>query len=144
MSNKEKKMDDSPSNIRPILHLGQEMLTRSHSPYSGFRVASVAISDGGNLYGGCNVENSSYASTVCAEVCAITRMVANGSKKLQKIFIFSDSEKFVTPCGSCRQVILEFSQSDISVVLVNSKNKLREHKLSSLIPYAFSLETEEA
>ena len=135
---------DNTSNLGPILATGREMLDRSYSPYSGFRVSAVAICVTGKLYGGCNVENSSYASTVCAEVCAITRMVASGTKSLAKIFIFSDSEDFVTPCGSCRQVILEFAQSDISVYLVNSKNKIREHKLSALIPHAFVLETEPA
>ncbi len=126
-------------NLKNVYKLGKEMLSNSYSPYSEFSVAAVAISKSGEIFGGTNIENTSYSLTVCAEVCAIASMVSNGLRELSEIFVFSDSEKFVTPCGGCRQVILEFSHTDILVNLVNQDNQIRSHKLSSLIPHAFNL-----
>ena len=131
---------NSPSELKKIHQLGQAMLKNSYSPYSEFSVSAVAISQCGELFGGTNIENTSYSLTVCAEVCAIAKMVSSGKVDLKDIFIFSDSDKFVTPCGACRQVILEFAKSDININLVNQDNQIRTHKLSSLIPHAFNLE----
>ena len=137
-------MDEySPEELKKIHSLGQEMLSNSYSPYSEFSVASVTVSTTGELFGGTNIENTSYSLTVCAEVCAIANMVSKGKTELKGIFIFSGNDKFVTPCGACRQVILEFSQSDIDVNLVTQDNKIRTHKLSSLIPHAFHLDEEQ-
>ena len=133
----------SPAELKKIHSLGQEMLSNSYSPYSEFSVASVAVSTTGEFFGGTNIENTSYSLTVCAEVCAIANMVSSGKTELKDIFIFSGSDKFVTPCGACRQVILEFSQTDINVNLVTHDNQIRTHKLSSLIPHAFHLDEEQ-
>lgn len=136
--------ENSAGKLKKIHSIGQSMLKNSYSPYSEFSVSAVAISKNGNLFAGTNIENTSYSLTICAEVCAIANMVSNGNTELTEIFIFSASDKFVTPCGACRQVILEFSKTDINVNLVNQDNQIRTHKLSSLIPHAFHLEEETA
>lgn len=126
-------------NIEEVMRLGKEMLEASYSPYSSFRVGAVAVSDDGELFAGCNVENASYSLVVCAEVCAVCKMVSSHRRKLKAMFVFSHSEEFVTPCGACRQTILEFSDNeDIPVFTVNTKHEIRRHQLSILIPYAFS------
>lgn len=132
---------DEIQNIGEILKLGKKMLGYSYSPYSSFPVGSVAIAENGEIFAGCNVENVSYSLTVCAEVCAISKMVSSGFQRLNAIFIFSSTEQFVTPCGACRQSILEFAGSkDIPIFTVNSKGDIRKHQLSRLIPHAFNFE----
>lgn len=132
-------MDLSKLDVDRIMALGKKMLISSYSPYSDFKVGAVAICEDGSMFPGCNVENTSYSLTICAEVTAICNMVSQGQQKLQTIFIFSPSDQFITPCGACRQTILEFSEKDTPIFLVNSTGKIREHKLSSLIPHAFNL-----
>ena len=127
-------------NIKEILEKGRKALTLSYSPYSEFRVGAVAVTEDGTAHKGCNIENTSYSLTVCAEVSAISNMVSQGNTRLKAFFIFSDTEQFITPCGACRQTILEFAHQDIPVYLVNNKNEMRMHKLSALIPHAFNLE----
>lgn len=129
-------------NIGEVMLLGRKMLGFSYSPYSSFPVGAVAVSENDEIFSGCNVENVSYSLTVCAEVNAIAKMVSSGQQSLKAIFIFSSSEQFVTPCGACRQCILEFAgTNDIPIFTVNSKNDIRMHQLSTLIPHAFNLET---
>lgn len=131
--------------VGDVLHRGREMLKNAYAPYSDFRVGAVIISKNNKLFDGCNVENTSYSLTVCAEVSAICSMVAAGEREIQAIFIFSHSEQFITPCGGCRQTILEFAGSgDIPVYLVNSRNDIRQYELSTLMPHAFNIESTEA
>lgn len=126
-------------NLNEIIQMGKKMIDASHSPYSSFRVGAVAVTEDGQAFPGCNVENASYSLAVCAEVSSICRMVASGRKKLAAIFVFSHSEQFVTPCGGCRQTILEFSGNrDTPIYTVNNKGEIRKHQLSILIPYAFN------
>lgn len=133
----------SIDNIKAVLEKGREALSLSYSPYSEFRVGAVAIASDDSSFKGCNIENTSYSLTVCAEVSAISNMISNGQKEIKAFFIFSDTEHFITPCGACRQTILEFSKYDIPVYLVNNKNEIRMHALSALIPHAFNLDTVE-
>ncbi|MCP8352619.1 cytidine deaminase [Candidatus Synchoanobacter obligatus] len=128
---------------KSILEKGKKMLKNSYSPYSEFQVGCVAVTHDGQEFAGCNIENTSYSLTVCAEVSAISNMVSSGHTSIQAIFIFSNSEQFVTPCGACRQTIAEFADHDIPVYLVNQKNEIRKHQLSLLIPHAFDLELQQ-
>lgn len=127
-------------NISQIMLLGKDMINNAYAPYSSFKVSAVAIADNDQVFSGCNVENSSYSLTICAEVSAICQMVATGQKQLKALFVFSNTEQFVTPCGGCRQTILEFSDNDIPIFTINSHGEVRKHQLSILIPHAFSYE----
>lgn len=130
------------SNLSEIMRLGKKMVAASYAPYSTFTVGCVVVSDDDQLFSGCNVENASYSLTVCAAVSAICNMVSDNKRKLKAVFIFSSTEQFATPCGGCRQTILEFSGSDdIPIFTVNSKGESRKHLLSVLIPHAFNAET---
>jgi cytidine deaminase len=133
--------DDATLRSR-VFAAGRSAIKNSYSPYSNFKVAAVIISATNQIYKGCNIENASYASTVCAEVSAIAQMVSSGEQSIKQLYLFSNSEQFVMPCGGCRQCIREFCKNDISVFLVNSLNKVREHSLKELLPHAFSFEPE--
>ena len=87
--------------------------------YSKFKVGAALITDG-VVYTGCNIENSSFGATICAERCAISKAVSEGHKNIQKIAIVSSSGDFTPPCGICRQVMEEF-MADGTVVLSNGK-----------------------
>lgn len=110
----------------------------SHSPYSNFRVGAAVLTTSGKVFTGCNIENSSFGLTICAERTALFKAVSEGSKKFKAMAISSDSSDFVPPCGACRQVIMDLA-STIDVVLTNSKGELMVLKANSLLPRPFSI-----
>lgn len=130
-------------NVSKIIAEGRLMLSRAYAPYSEFQVGAVVVSSDDKTFSGCNIENSSYALTVCAEVAAISQMVSSGIQNIKAIFVFSNSSQFVTPCGACRQKISEFAKPEVPVFLVNQQGKIRQHSLSALMPMAFNLQESE-
>jgi len=109
----------------------------SYSPYSNFRVGSALQTKKGIVYSGANVENASYSLTICAERTAVFAAVLAGEQKFKNIAITSDSEEFIPPCGSCRQVLMEFCGPELDVIMTNSKNKSVTFKLKELLPHSF-------
>lgn len=106
----------------------------SYSPYSHFSVGAAVLTKCGNIYRGTNVENASYGLTICAERAAIFNAIVNGAKDIMAIAIYGDHSN-VSPCGACRQVILEFG-ADIDVVF-EKEERLVVRKSSSLVPEYF-------
>ena len=125
-------------NYAELLQIANKVKTNSYSPYSKFRVGAVLVSEEGNLYSGVNVENSSYGLTNCAERSAIFKAVTEGERKFKTIVIASDAEDFITPCGACRQVMMEICGKDLDVVLSNSDNEIRILKMEDLLPLSFN------
>ena len=112
----------------------------AYAPYSKFFAGSAVLGQSGAIYTGCNVENSSYGLTNCAERTAIFKAIAAGEKKLKAISVVSDVPDFDAPCGACRQVIYEFGK-DIDVIMSNLSGKDKTEKITSLLPYAFGPES---
>ena len=104
---------------RKLIDKALEAMNYAYAPYSKFKVGAALITDG-VVYTGCNIENSSFGATICAERCAISKAVSEGHKNIQKIAIVSSSGDFTPPCGICRQVMEEF-MADGTVVLSNGK-----------------------
>ena len=92
-----------------ILELSHSMMLNAYAPYSNFSVGAAILSEGNRLFGGCNVENAAYPEGTCAEAGAISAMIAGGCKTIKEIYVISQSENIVSPCGGCRQKIREFS-----------------------------------
>ena len=132
-------MDDT-INHKEIIKQGLDTLAYSYSPYSGLKVSSAIVSTTGKAYFGCNVENASYPLTICAEMAAVCHMITAGEKSITRAYIFSDSERFILPCGACRQKLKEFSSQNIKIHLVNVKGQIRTHDLAALLPHAFDFE----
>jgi len=107
------------------------------APYSNFRVGAALVANTGRVFTGCNIENSSYGLTICAERTALFKAISEGVRDFSAIAIASDDPGFTSPCGACRQVLIELA-GNIEVVLVNSKQHLKVHKLNTLIPLAFT------
>jgi cytidine deaminase len=124
---------------RQLIALARQAALNAYSPYSKFRVgAAVIFDDAPSLFSGCNIENSSYGLTMCAERVAIATAASHGARVLTKIAIAvvdADGQplKSFMPCGACRQVISEFGAADTDV-LVDGFAKL---KLSELLPMPF-------
>ena len=114
------------------------MMLNAYAPYSNFSVGAAILSERNSLYGGCNVENAAYPEGTCAEAGAISAMIAGGCKTIKEIYIISQSENIVSPCGGCRQKIREFSSEKTKIYLCNIKWEYKLFTVEELLPFSFS------
>jgi cytidine deaminase len=123
-----------------LLEAAKEARSRAYVPYSGFGVGAVALDRQGRLHYGCNVENAAYGPTNCAERTALFRAVADGCRPgdFTVMAVIGDTPVPITPCGVCRQVILELCDPEMPVVLGNLNGDIRTTTVSELLPGAFS------
>lgn len=105
----------------------------AYAIYSNFRVGAALLTDEGDIFEGCNVENASYGLTICAERNAVFQAVAEGKKRFRAIAISSDDVGFITPCGACRQVLAEFTPR-LEIILTNKAGKMKITSLDKLFP----------
>lgn len=108
----------------------------SYSPYSGFRVGAAVLTRSGKVYTGCNVEISSFALTLCAERAALFKAMSEGERHFRAIAVATDEDGFTSPCGACRQVIMDLA-GDIDFVMADKSGNVRVLKMSELFPYPF-------
>ena len=111
---------------------------KAYAPYSNFKVGAAVLTSNGKIFSGCNIENSSYGLSICAERAAIFNAVSSGYKKFTKIAVVTDSEPPSSPCGACRQVIFEFGD-DIEVIMANLKGDIKIMKIDELLKDGFRL-----
>ena len=116
----------------------------SYSPYSGCKVGASLLCKNEKVYFGCNVENSSYGATNCAERTAIFSAVANGDKSFEKIavcgIVDGEIKDSFLPCGICLQVLCEFCPPEFEILVVKSHNADFDiYTLAQLLPKAFKL-----
>jgi len=128
-----------PKTLQPLFEAARTARDRSHSPYSGRKVGAAILTEDGKVYIGCNVENSSYGATVCAERVAIQKGVSEqGAFRIKEILVVTEASPPWPPCGMCRQVIAEFGGGDVPVHAVNLKGELVTRRFSELYPEAFT------
>ncbi|CAO1612016.1 cytidine deaminase [Brochothrix thermosphacta] len=111
---------------------------RAYVPYSKFKVGAALMTKEGKVYGGCNIENASYGLTNCAERTAIFKAVFEGERTFEKMVIVGETDGPISPCGACRQVIAEFCEPDMPVILTNLNGNTQETTVSELLPGAFT------
>lgn len=122
-----------------LIQEAKNVSKNAYVPYSKFQVGACALFESGNIYTGCNVENSSYGLSLCAERNALSNAISAGEKsKLIAIAIVSPNMKFCTPCGACRQWISEFSKN-AKVILENKNSEPEIIDIKELLPYTFEL-----
>jgi cytidine deaminase len=119
-----------------LLRAALDAKEKSFSPYSRFRVGAALLTKSGKIYTGCNIENSSFSLTICAERTAVFKAISEGEKEFSSILIVSDDESYCPPCGACRQVLSDFA-TDIEIIMVNSKGDELTRTLTELLPLAF-------
>ena len=118
----------------------KDAMSRAYVPYSNYPVGALIITDKGNLYSGCNVENASYPLGNCAEASAIASMVMGGEKKINKIYVMTKNDEGGIPCGGCRQRIREFSDSKTQIIMCSPDGIQNRMNLSELLPQSFGPE----
>ncbi|MCP4215856.1 MAG: cytidine deaminase [bacterium] len=128
------------TNKEKLLEAAKKAKDNAYAPYSKFHVGAAILAGNGEIYHGCNVENTSYGLTICAERNAVCRMVADGTTKIDEIMIIGDTEEFLPPCGACRQVIAEFAHKDTIVYMSNKDGQVKETTVNELIPFVFFLD----
>ena len=125
-----------------------EAAKNAYVPYSSFQVGAALLTKSGVVYPGCNIENSAYGPSNCAERTAVFSAVARGEREFAAIAVvgkFTDGspaggDGFAYPCGVCRQVLAEFcSPKDFLVLLENAQGERKALTLGELLPYGFVL-----
>ena len=123
-----------------LMELAKKSSNAAYSKYSNFPVGACALFESGNTFFGCNVENSSYGLSLCAERNALSNAISNfETSKLIKIAIYSPKSHLCFPCGACLQWIFEFAKGfDTDIILLDENNNLKSFHLSELLPFPFS------
>ena len=111
----------------------------AYAPFSHFRVGAALLCCDGTVYTGCNIENSSYTPTLCAERCAMAKAISEGKRQFAAIAIVGSSEEYTTPCGVCRQFLFEFCDGSLPIICAKSETDYRVLTLGELLPNGFRL-----
>jgi cytidine deaminase len=136
----------SKADLDRLLTHARAVRSRAYAPYSKYRVGAAVLTRSGHVFAGCNVENSTFGATICAERSAVSAMVAAGHLDLVACAVVTAGPRPGSPCGICRQVLSEFAR-DIPVVLAAEDDTGRRKglqarrtvRLAMLLPLAFRL-----
>jgi len=117
----------------------------AHAPYSRFLVGAAVATKDGRIFAGCNVENASYGITNCAERTAFFSAIAAGVRadEFSLLAVVGDTPDPISPCGACRQVMIELGGTTLPVVLTNLAGHIERTTAGALLPGAFRLDPNE-
>jgi cytidine deaminase len=107
----------------------------AYAPYSGYHVGAALLTASGKVYDGVNVENAAYPATICAERAAVVKAVSEGEREFVAIAVASSNGG--SPCGSCRQVLAEFSLAAQVLIVDPDGRVLRRTTVADLLPDSF-------
>ncbi len=131
------------SKIQELIALALEQRSYAYAPYSKFKVGAALLSENGQIYTGCNIENAAYGPSNCAERTAIFKAVSEGVRDFLAICVVGGSEEGIKdlcpPCGVCRQVMLEFCNTGFQIILATDSKNYEIHTLGELVPMGFKL-----
>jgi cytidine deaminase len=115
------------------------LVARDHAyaPYSGFKVGAALRAADGSIHAGCNVENAAFPQGQCAEATAIGTMIASGATRIAEILVVAGGPETVSPCGGCRQRLVEFADPATPVHLAGPEGIRATLSLGELLPRAF-------
>ncbi|XP_036996003.1 cytidine deaminase isoform X1 [Artibeus jamaicensis] len=129
-----------PKSIQQLVLCSHEAKKFAYCPYSRFPVGAAVLTKDERIFSGCNVENCVYPLGVCAERIAIQKAVSEGHKDFKAIAIASDlQDDFISPCGSCRQVMREFG-ANWDVYMTKPDGTYVVHSVQELLPDSFGPE----
>lgn len=138
-----KSKTEKPAFDKKLKTLAIKAMKHSYSPYSNKTVGAAIRLSNGKVYTGCNVENSSYGGTVCAERVAVWKAVSELGGKIQitDVYVATEASPPWSPCGMCRQVINEFVAKKCDIILVNPKGDVKHFTHQELLPESFDRAT---
>ncbi len=125
------------SQDKKLAELARETAKKAYAPYSNFRVGAALITDSGNIYTGCNIENASYPATVCGEDVAIFKAISEGETKIDTIAVAcidAVNDTAIFPCGISRQRMSEFNTENVIVV---HNDEIKKYKFEEVLPFDF-------
>lgn len=125
--------------IQSLHEIALKAMENSYSPYSGKQVGAAIELTNGKIYSGCNVENSSYGGTVCAERVAVWKAVSEEGPGIQirRVSVATDASPPWPPCGLCRQVVNEFAAANCEIHLINKAGDVKTFAHQDLFPHGF-------
>ncbi|MCS7219974.1 MAG: cytidine deaminase [Anaerolineae bacterium] len=118
-----------------LIAAAQAARAHSYSPYSRYAVGAAVLTRAGQVFTGCNIENASYGATVCAERVALWKAVSEGERDFEAIAIVTDNGG--SPCGICRQVMVEFAPT-MKVIIADTSGNVRVTTVDDLLPDRFT------
>ena len=121
-----------------LIDLVVETTKNAYVPYSHFPVGAVLVAKNGQVFTGINIENASFGLTNCAERTAIFKAVSEGFLDFEELIVYGETEKPISPCGACRQVMAEFFKKDLPVTLVAKDKSTVVMTVKELLPYSFT------
>jgi cytidine deaminase len=124
-----------------LVKLACDAMMKAYAPYSNYFVGAALLTDDGKVYTGCNIENSSYSPTNCAERTAFFKAVSEGERNFSAIAVVGgpsgDIKGFAAPCGVCRQVMSEFCDKDKFEIILFDGKEIKSFLLRELLPLSF-------
>ena len=118
-----------------LVRIANQVRKWAYAPYSKYTVGAAALTESGRVYDGANIENAAYPVTMCAERVAIFKAISNGEKEFQAIAVVTKNGGM--PCGSCRQVMAEFSPEMVVIIADENETIKTEKTVADLLPGAF-------
>ena len=128
-----------PQLEQKLVQAAREAQTRAVAPYSRFPVGAALLVAGGEIIGGCNVENATYGLTICAERVALVKALSEGRRTFLALAVSADAALPTPPCGACRQLLWEYC-GNIPVIMANADAITMRTSLGTLLPEAFGPE----
>ncbi|OON87638.1 cytidine deaminase [Oribacterium sp. C9] len=131
--------------LKKLIEKALDMRNSSYAPYSHYRVGAALEAASGQIFTGCNVENSSYGAANCAERTAFFKAVSEGVHDFRRIVITGGADdgelQYASPCGICRQVMREFCDpATFEIILAKSTEDYKTYTLEQLLPESFGPE----
>jgi cytidine deaminase len=120
-----------------LLAAAREARMHAYAPYSNFLVGAAVLDEQGRIHAGCNVENAAFPQGVCAEAGALSAMVLAGGRRVAAVAVVGAGDKWVTPCGGCRQKLREFAQGSTPVIVANTDRVHATLTMEQLLPHSF-------
>ena len=124
-----------------LIKIAKKAMENAYVPYSHFRVGAALVTENDEIYTGCNIENASYGGTNCAERTALFSAIAAGCRPgdLTHLAVIGDTDEPISPCGACRQVIVELGGAKLTVIQANLRGTVVQTTAAKLLPDSFSL-----
>lgn len=128
--------------IEALIKSALEAKEKAYSPYSHYQVGAALLTEGGQVFEGCNIENASYGATNCAERTAFFKAVSQGERDFRAIAIVGglqgeEIKDYASPCGICRQVMQEFCKDDFQIIVAICPEKYKVYTLAQILPFGF-------
>ena len=124
---------------RNLIEKASNAMANSYSPYSRFKSGAAVECADGTVFTGSNIENAAFGSTICAETVAVATAVSAGRRSFKRIAIITEGNAYCFPCGSCRQLLVEFAP-ELEVLCARSDGRYVSYPLTTLLPMAFGKE----